>query len=237
MKAQAWIVLFLLVVAYALASLLGGCTAAPVKAPEPIESIIVEPQSEPMLAPAPAKLPALPWAGKHKDADKWSAHLIVKIAESNLPSVVPKDYAKVCKSYEALSKEMRVQVWANLISKMAKYESGYKPGTSFKEGFSDSKGLAVISRGLLQISQESANSYGCGIKEASQLHDAIINLSCAVKILDRWAGRDKVFSGYAGGKYLGGGRYWAVMRSTKNGKPRESYNGIMAHMRALSFCQ
>lgn len=99
------------------------------------------------------------------------------------------------------------------IAKMAQYESSFNPSESYKEGFADAKGNAVISRGLLQISQESANqkAYGCGIVKAEDLHKVDVNLQCAVKIAVYWLNKDKVFFG---GEKLGLGRYWSVGRAS-----------------------
>ena len=102
---------------------------------------------------------------------------------------------------------------AHAVSIMAKYESGFKTGKQFTESFNDSKGNPVISRGLLQLSFESASqkAYACGLKTPEELHDAKINLSCGVKIVNYWLNKDHVFFGEP---KLGLGRYWSVGRST-----------------------
>lgn len=102
---------------------------------------------------------------------------------------------------------------AQTISIMAKFESSFKPETSYKESFKDAKGNYVISRGLLQLSIESANqkAYSCGIKTADELHNPKININCAVKIAAYWINKDQVFFG---GDKLGIGRYWSVGRKS-----------------------
>lgn len=111
-----------------------------------------------------------------------------------------------------------------LLSIMAKYESSYKTEESYKEGFSDSQGKAVISRGLFQISQESANqsAYGCKITDAKQLHDPKTNINCAVKILSYQAKKHGVL---IDGSKAGCGAYWSVCRKTSG-----SYAKIMKYM-------
>lgn len=140
----------------------------------------------------------LAWGDKHPDWGKW---LTDAVNSSQLSDTVKKP----CANYSA--KECLILT----IAKMAQYESSFKPSESYTESFTDSKGAAVISRGLLQISQESANqkAYACNIKKADELHDPKINLECAVKIAVYWINKDGVFFG---GEKLGLGRYWSVGR-------------------------
>ena len=113
-----------------------------------------------------------------------------------------------------LTKENRKAAYVMLFSALAKFESAYKPETFYKENFKDAKGNFVISRGLLQISQESANSYGCNITDAKQLHDPETNLRCGVRILNKWVGMDKKIEGGTTGKWFGASRYWSVFRKS-----------------------
>lgn len=106
----------------------------------------------------------------------------------------------------------RKQCFIGILSSLAKYESGYKPASSYQESFKDSKGNYVISRGLLQISQESANGYGCGITKAEQLHDPETNLRCGVRIMNRWIVRDGAVAGGKTSAWKGMARYWSPFR-------------------------
>lgn len=114
---------------------------------------------------------------------------------------------------------------AQLISIIAKRESNFDPSVKYNETGHLS---GVVSRGLLQISKDSANGYGCSITDEKQLHDAQVNLSCGVKILSKWARKDKTLIGQP---KLGCARYWSVCRE-KDGKS-ESYKEIMAYMSKL----
>lgn len=107
-----------------------------------------------------------------------------------------------------LPKEKRKEYYTWLISFMSKFESSHNPKVQYRENFRDGHGDLVISRGLLQLSKESANLYGCNIKDANELHDPRTNIHCAVRILNRWIVRDKVIAN----EKLGGGRYWSVLR-------------------------
>lgn len=164
------------------------CAMTPSK--KPTTPIVEPPKQEQALK--------LAWG----DMPVWTKALTDAVNASDL-----KEVKSPCKTLKA--KDCLIQT----ISIMAKFESGFKPETSYKEGFNDSKGKAVISRGLLQISQESANqsAYACGIKKAEDLHDPKVNLECAVKIAVYWINKDQVFFG---GEKLGLGRYWSVGRKS-----------------------
>jgi len=128
----------------------------------------------------------------------------------------PKDVAAYCANYENLSLADRKNVWVYFLSAMTELESSHKPETRFTEAFDDAQGNKVISRGLLQLSIESGNGYGCGLKNAEELHDPLVNLNCGLRILNRWIGRDGVISGKEGTAWRGGARYWAVLRHEKH---------------------
>ena len=120
-----------------------------------------------------------------------------------------------------------------LLSIVARPESNFKPETTFTESFADSKGKKVVSRGLLQISIESANQkkYGCGIQKAEDLHDPAVNLTCGVKILDAWVQTDGVIASYGQHPPRGGGRYWSTLRERNKHLPE-----IRGFTRSLKVC-
>lgn len=112
-----------------------------------------------------------------------------------------------------VTKVSHVEFYSELLGALCKYESNYKTDTTFKESFTDSNGLPVISRGLLQLSIESCNGYGAKLKSPIELHDPAINLRCGVLILSRWIERDGVIAGGSKGKWLGAARYWSPFRN------------------------
>lgn len=140
------------------------------------------------------------------------------------PSIA--DSATWCPNFSSLDRAGRLRFFVVLISAMARHESGFDPLVTYGEAFADAKGKQVISRGLLQLSQESANNprYGCAIGQAEQLHDAPTNLVCGVKILNALVKEN----GYLGSElgsdqrsdFRGGSRYWSVLRKLllKEGK-------------------
>lgn len=151
------------------------------------------------------------------DKQEWTDHLIAEI-----------DKAKWNPSIENPCKTVGLkECLAQTLSIVAKYESSFNPKTEFQENFKDSKGNWVISRGLFQLSIESANqkAYGCGFKTEQEIHEPLKNISCAVKIVNHWANKDLVFFG---GEKLGLGRYWSVCResSSKNANIKEYLKGF-----------
>jgi hypothetical protein len=180
-----------------LALLFTGCVTTDVKPDSPKVPEVVAPVEQPSKPIESVSL--LAW-GDQKPS--WDVALYSEIAKHDWSSVkVP------CKQY---SKEHCV---GQLISIMAKYESSFKPEVTYKEGFNDSKGKPVISRGLLQLSIESANqkAYGCEIEQASDLHDPAINLRCAVRIVAFQAKKSKTLMGEP---KLGCAAYWSVCRKS-----------------------
>lgn len=173
---------------------------------------------------APKQVYAAAW-DKNKNGAKYT-ELTVKALEqygNGLMALVSvNDAKKYCPNFEKLSLDQKKAFYVLLISSVAQYESDFNTDEKYTEGFDDVQGNKVVSRGLLQISQESANqkAYGCDIKQAQDLHIPEVNLNCAVKILNHWITQDKVI----GTNKLGGARYWAVLRESShaNSKIMES---------------
>lgn len=151
----------------------------------------------------------------------------------NLLDVIPADQNLFCANYSNLSEQQRKAYWVFLISSMVRFESNFNPAVSYTEGFDDAQGNAVVSRGLLQLSIESGNSYGCQFKSAQEVHDPLKNLSCGVKILDRWLSRDGRIAGKVSSKWRGGARYWSVLREGD----KTSYKSILSWSQNLSICK
>jgi len=168
------------------------------------------------------------------DGDKWTHFTQSAIGQygQNLLLTIPRDIARYCPTYPRLNRERRGDFWVHLIAKLAALESSYNPQESYTENFPDNNGNNVVSRGLLQISKESANgNYHCGIGDERELHDPKINLECGVRILNRWIKEDGVIVGKEGRSWRGAARYWSPFRS------RERNKKIAEYTRSLSFCQ
>jgi len=167
-----------------------------------------------LISPCYASLDYAAWSDYNADGS-WTRATETAVSQSGLAKTVPADIREFCPRYQQLSTKERRKFWVGLLSAMAKPESGFKPEISYQERFTDGKGKRVISRGLLQISIESANQkrYDCDIPHAGLLHDPIVNLSCGVKILAKWVKEDGVIaSKVKAGTHKGGGRYWSTLR-------------------------
>ena len=180
-----------------------------------------------VLTQAPNIIYKAVWDSKPK-AKEWTDSVVSALEAhgSDMLKVKPKDESKWCPGLGAMSEAKKKQFYVYLISAMAERESNFKPELTYTESFNDSKGKKVISRGMLQISIESGNAYGCGFKTTADLHDAGKNLSCGVKILHRWIGRDQ----HIGPKQLGGARYWSVLRDTSGSQGK-------IKSKTLEFCK
>jgi hypothetical protein len=175
------------------------------------------------------------WEKQVPGSSAWTAHVdseLVKLG-ADLLDVIPTDAALFCPNYSHLTLFQRKQYWAYLISAMVRFESSFKTETSYTEGFNDSAGQPVVSRGLLQISIESGNAYGCAFKTTHDLHDPLQNLSCGIRILNRWVGRDGQIAGKVDNAWRGGARYWSVLRAGD----KTSYNSIVSWSQNLPFCK
>ena len=173
------------------------------------------------------------WSGKNPDGS-WTRMTELAVMQSPLVKLVPTDVQSFCPLYASLKQQERSQFWVALFSAMAKPESNFKPQSFYQEKFKDGKGRRVVSRGLLQISHESANQprYACDVTHPQALHDPKVNLSCGVKIMSKWVQTDGVISQPRWSKDpKGGARYWSTLRP-QHGKVQSIAN----FTRQLPFC-
>jgi hypothetical protein len=155
------------------------------------------------------------WEGKHPDGRDWTLFTYKEVSKvaAKLATTTPTDYKDFCPEYKSLSDENKRNFWVYLLSSMAQLESNFNPSLSYREAFRDGSGNYVMSRGLLQISIESGNAYGCGFKSQSDLNDPYRNLSCGLRVLNKWVVNDKRIAGSVSGSWRGGSRYWSVLRT------------------------
>lgn len=236
-----------------------------IEQPTPLEPVIVTPSPTPTpelphpsvkidLPHKTGKAPVLAWGKSHPE---WDKALDEGLEQFKSINVNPKDAKVFCPKYNMLPTWERKGVMKQLVSIMAKQESGFKPETSFTECskskstygssgkyFPERKqycipghkldGGVAVSRGLLQISFGSSQSYKCGFTDPKELHDAGKNLQCQLKILDRWIGQDKAFQGRIDGHWAGCARYHSVCRDREGSR---SFPAIKAYMQALPECR
>jgi len=182
---------------------------------------------------AHASLDYAAWSSANLDGS-WTKAAENAVAKSVLPRQVPADIKYFCPTYPKLNQQQRRKFWVGLLSAMAKPESNFQPHRYYTEKFADARGRRVVSRGLLQISIESANQqrYDCDIPQATLLHDPKVNLTCGVKILAKWVKTDGVIAKSRKARAnVGGSRYWSTLRE-QHGHLRK----IAEFTRTLPFC-
>ncbi len=167
----------------------------------------------------------------------WTRHIFKETLRfsNQILHGTPRDIAEFCPNWSNLSLEHRRGFLTVFITTISKWESNFNPQVFFKEGYNDSTGRPVISRGLLQLSVQSARSYGCNVDEVT-LHDPKLNLSCGISILNKWVTLD----GYLGSSvelangqfaHYGGARYWSVLRNAHLSRAR-----MITYLKTQKLC-
>lgn len=205
--------------------------------PDSVEPDVVPPPKEPVKEEEPKpKLPLpLPlWEKQIGEGPLWTKALwkVLDIEGKDLLSVIPADKNLFCPNYAKLSLDQRKAYWIFMLSAMAQFESSFRPQATHHEPFLDGKANNVISRGLLQISFESGKAYQCHVDSEQDLHDPVKNLTCGVRILNRWVFRDGRIAGKVV-RWRGGARYWSVLRAAN----KKSYLSILKWSQNLSICK
>lgn len=174
-------------------------------------------------------------ADKDEDIKLWVQHIYRELPTlgTNLLTVKPADTKIFCPKYNSLTLSRKKQFWAFFTLAIARFESNLDPTVAYKENFTDNTGKRVISRGLLQISFESSKGYYCGFQTPQEIHHPTKNLSCGIRILDKWMKTDSRIASRVGSKWKGGARYWAVLRAGVS----SSYNKIVKATNAIPFCK
>ena len=196
---------------------------APAAAKPPLKPAVTVAPRAPFIISADVwktslKVPLPAWANLANGAG-WSLVTHKALGEFGDPLLTTEisDVAEFCPKYKTLVKLERANVWVMIISAMVQFESSFQWWKPFSEGFLNSKGQSVVSRGLLQISMESANSYGCGIAKEAQLDDPETNLRCGVRIMTSLVSRyhsihGRLSGAVNGNPWMGAARYWSVLR-------------------------
>ena len=138
----------------------------------------------PVARPVAERMPDLRW-DHVRGSSKWT-RAIMRAIDSHgqrLPETVPADIAEWCPAYPEASRWERKAFWAGLISTLAKHESTYDPRAV---------GGGGLWYGLVQILPATARGYGCRARTGDALKDGVLNMSCAVRILNVTIPRDNV---------------------------------------------
>lgn len=148
--------------------------------------------------------PVMRWDHR-PEAAAWTQTSMNVIAANDavLAEKVPADIEGFCPGYDQASVTERRAFWAGLLSATAKHESTWNPQAS---------GAGGRYIGLMQISPQTAQAYGCAATDAAGLKNGEANLACAIRIMSTQVGRDGVV---AGGGSKGIGRDWGPFRSAE----------------------
>jgi hypothetical protein len=149
-------------------------------------------------------------------------------ASSPLTSVVPVDFATFCPNYGGLDAEGRATFWRGLLLAMVGPESNFHTTTSLWEGGD----LQQFSIGLLQLSYTDRRNYGCDFANEADIADPARNLACGVRIMTRLVTQNTAIGTHSEGRWLGGARYWSVLRTTS-----DSRDDIVRATSSLAVCQ
>ncbi len=171
----------------------------------------------------------------HPERAPWTDSLVTEIKNNISTYDLASDMESICPKYHSLTLDQKTKAIGELFVAMTYYESGFKPQSIYREcnknkcqysngcqthveyGYCMKGGHAldggiVISRGLLQISLESAKGYGCKVNKPDDLHEPIQNLVCGQNIMSRQIIRT--------GKITTTSNYWAVV------KPNSTHNKV-----------
>jgi len=139
---------------------------------------------------------------------EWANEALATVRREGLDKLPVSDAKEFCPN------GMSERNWVHLMASIVKFESNFKPNTTFKENFkSSASGDYVISTGLFQISLSSTrNGYKCVWSGQEDLKDPIKNIACSGKVLKKLVAQDGRIAGNVGGKWKAGARYWSVLR-------------------------
>ena len=164
-------------------------------------------------------LPRTRW--EHAPGNRlWTRAALASLKDhaSPLVDVVPGDIENWCPAYPQADAKGRRAFWVGLLSTLAKHESTYRPYAV---------GGGGKWYGLLQILPGTARGYGCRARTGEALKHGPSNLSCALRIMTRTVGRDRVIS--AGMR--GVAADWGPFHS------RKKRHDMMRWMKAQSYCK
>lgn len=217
----AWLIFICVMTMYVLMNLI-GCV-------KPEDQSVITPTPTPVATPSPTPaMVSLAW-GK----PSWSEHMMKEIAATKLSEREPKDVKDYCRKYESMIKADRNTFWAVLAVAIAKPESNYNPATQYKE--SDGN----MSIGLYQLSY--GDRFCPTSKSKGDLTNPMVNISCAVKLMDYFVALDGViaaggYTAYGAPPSKGLARYWSVVR-VPDRKSKHHLAEIQSKTKALNFCK
>lgn len=211
-----------------------ACTQKPIdQGPVTSAPIVDKPKPESPLVDKDETLPEptfpLSWEKGHPERKAWSdqARVTAGVVLRELDKAI--DVSRFCPKYAELGAFNRLQFWAELVSVMSYFESGWKPTTVFKEPAP----LNNESVGLLQLSTSDAKNYASipqckPLAVRANLMDPLINIDCGIRILAHWVGKDLVITSL---NNSGGSKYWSVLRE------KRKLPDVLSKLKSVKVCQ
>jgi len=171
----------------------------------------------------------------------WTSAAEAAVRATDLPRLVPRDVTLFCPAYPGLTAEERVKMWVFWMSALAEQETtNFDPKEDFEEkkGARTANGSIDVSRGLFQLSTESASNphYGCGHQTIESLRDPVSNIQCAVKTISFLIRRDGVVGTHVSSSpptATGAAKVFGTLWPGKSNHPREA---IVKITRAFPLC-
>jgi len=184
--------------------------------------------------------PKLSWEINKPERSEWTTITLQTVEKYYKDLDVAQDMGQFCPNYFKLDKDQRINVWAELFSLLALYESGWNPHADYTEntlGIDKITGQMVVSSGLLQL------SYGdivwakwCpfdweGDKRIktfdTSIHNPKNNLQCGIGIMAHQIRKHKKIT-------IDKGVYWSTLRA---GSQRAKTGDVATKLQAtLLFC-
>lgn len=174
------------------------------------------------------EMPDLRW-DHIQGSSRWTRAAMAALEShgDQLVDTVPRDIAQWCPAYPEAGEWERKAFWAGLLSTLSKHESTYRP---------TAVGGGGLWYGLVQILPATARGYGCQARTGDALKDGALNMSCAVRILNRTVPRDGVVSRGMRGVAAD----WGPFHSTRKREDMRRWltrqpfcNGLHASMRPM----
>jgi hypothetical protein len=174
---------------------------------------------------------ALSWeSSSHPERAAWSTAAIQAVTTYFTQLDKAKDVTSFCPNYNSLSKDQRINLWADIFASDAYYECGWDP-TEYSVDVGTSNDKDTWSVGLLQLSVVDQQSYGFNFGfNFADLQDPAKNLQLGAAIMAKQITKYGVILIPVGGS----GLYWATLHP---GGKYDASASIEKMTKKLSFCQ
>lgn len=208
------------------------CTSVPIQD----KNVVVMPSPSKIPIPPPTQnenigLPSLSWEKNHIERMAWSRLLYKEILTKFDILDQVTDMSKYCPKYKLLTKEQRINTWAEFMVALAYYESAWKP-TESSQDVGEAGNYSTYSDGLFQVSAVDIQNYG--LKDLPKYtHQDLLtvepNIKLALALMTRQIQKQKLIC-------VSSDVYWATL-SCKWFARYEVNDDIANRVQKLGFCK